>query len=100
MLRYVGKRIVLMVATLFVIISVTFFISKLLPGTPFAGSGGSATARPNVDTIPWVTLLSRPSGLPITMTMSTARKSRLEPKRAGTSPAVSSTRVTARSSAG
>jgi oligopeptide transport system permease protein len=36
MLRYVGKRIVLMVITLFVIISVTFFISKLLPGTPFA----------------------------------------------------------------
>jgi oligopeptide transport system permease protein len=36
MLRYVGKRLVLMVMTLFVIISVTFFISKLLPGTPFA----------------------------------------------------------------
>jgi oligopeptide transport system permease protein len=36
MLRYVGKRVVLMVMTLFVIISVTFFISKLLPGTPFA----------------------------------------------------------------
>jgi oligopeptide transport system permease protein len=36
MLRYVGRRVVLMVITLFVIISVTFFISKLLPGTPFA----------------------------------------------------------------
>src|SRR5215204_137183 len=36
MLRYVGKRLVLMVITLFVIISITFFISKLLPGTPFA----------------------------------------------------------------
>src|SRR5215210_8387476 len=36
MLRYVGKRLVLMIMTLFVIISVTFFISKLLPGTPFA----------------------------------------------------------------
>jgi oligopeptide transport system permease protein len=36
MIRYIGKRIVLMVITLFVIISVTFFISKLLPGTPFA----------------------------------------------------------------
>jgi oligopeptide transport system permease protein len=36
MLRYVGRRLVLMVGTLFVIISVTFFISKLLPGTPFA----------------------------------------------------------------
>jgi oligopeptide transport system permease protein len=36
MLRYIGRRLVLMVITLFVIISVTFFISKLLPGTPFA----------------------------------------------------------------
>src|SRR5919112_2290824 len=36
MLRYVGRRLVLMVITLFVIISVSFFISKLLPGTPFA----------------------------------------------------------------
>jgi oligopeptide transport system permease protein len=36
MVRYVGKRLVYMVITLFVIISVTFFISKMLPGTPFA----------------------------------------------------------------
>lgn len=36
MLRYVGKRLIYMAITLFVIISVTFFISKLLPGTPFA----------------------------------------------------------------
>jgi len=36
MLRYVVKRAALMVVTLFIIISITFFISKLLPGTPFA----------------------------------------------------------------
>ena len=36
MLRYVGKRLIFMVITLFIIISVTFFISKMLPGTPFA----------------------------------------------------------------
>ncbi|MCA3748564.1 MAG: ABC transporter permease [Rubrobacter sp.] len=36
MLRYVAKRLVYMLITLFIIISVTFFISKLLPGTPFA----------------------------------------------------------------
>jgi len=36
MLRYVARRLVIMFVTLFVIISVTFFISKLLPGTPFA----------------------------------------------------------------
>jgi oligopeptide transport system permease protein len=36
MIRYVSKRFVYILITLFVIISVTFFISKLLPGTPFA----------------------------------------------------------------
>jgi oligopeptide transport system permease protein len=36
MLRYTARRLVLMFVTLFVIISITFFISKLLPGTPFA----------------------------------------------------------------
>ncbi len=36
MVRYVAKRVAYMVVTLFVIISITFFISKMLPGTPFA----------------------------------------------------------------
>lgn len=36
MLRYVAKRLIYMLITLFIIVSVTFFISKLLPGTPFA----------------------------------------------------------------
>lgn len=36
MIRYVAKRLILMFVTLFVIVSITFFISKLLPGTPFA----------------------------------------------------------------
>ncbi|MEW6636256.1 MAG: ABC transporter permease [Actinomycetota bacterium] len=36
MLRYVLKRAAYMIVTLFIIISITFFISKLLPGTPFA----------------------------------------------------------------
>jgi oligopeptide transport system permease protein len=36
MIRYVARRLVYMVAALFIIISVTFFISKALPGTPFA----------------------------------------------------------------
>ena len=36
MLRYVAKRLFYMVITLFIIVSITFFISKLLPGTPFA----------------------------------------------------------------
>jgi oligopeptide transport system permease protein len=36
MLRYVARRLVIMFVTLYVIITVTFFISKMLPGTPFA----------------------------------------------------------------
>src|SRR3712207_2630752 len=36
MIRYIARRTILMIITLFVIISITFFISKLLPGTPFA----------------------------------------------------------------
>jgi oligopeptide transport system permease protein len=36
MLKYVARRLVIMFMTLFVIITVTFFISKMLPGTPFA----------------------------------------------------------------
>jgi oligopeptide transport system permease protein len=36
MLRYVATRVVYMFVALFIIISVTWFISKLLPGTPFA----------------------------------------------------------------
>lgn len=36
MTRYVLRRVVYMLITLFVIISITFFISKMLPGTPFA----------------------------------------------------------------
>jgi oligopeptide transport system permease protein len=36
MTRYVAKRVAYMLGTLFVIASITFFISKMLPGTPFA----------------------------------------------------------------
>jgi oligopeptide transport system permease protein len=36
MTRYVARRVAYLLVTLFVIASITFFISKLLPGTPFA----------------------------------------------------------------
>jgi oligopeptide transport system permease protein len=36
MIRYVARRVVYMLLTLFLIASITFFISKMLPGTPFA----------------------------------------------------------------
>ncbi|MDO4432286.1 MAG: ABC transporter permease [Aerococcaceae bacterium] len=35
-LRYIAKRVGYMLLTLFVIVTVTFFLMKLLPGTPFA----------------------------------------------------------------
>jgi oligopeptide transport system permease protein len=34
--RYLARRVVYMLITLFIIISITFFISMMLPGTPFA----------------------------------------------------------------
>src|ERR687890_1521348 len=36
MTRYVARRLIYMLVTLFLIATVTFFISKMLPGTPFA----------------------------------------------------------------
>ena len=36
MVRYLARRLLYMIVALFIIISVTFFISKLLPGSPFA----------------------------------------------------------------
>ena len=35
MVRYVARRIVYMFIALFIIVSITFFISKALPGDPF-----------------------------------------------------------------
>jgi oligopeptide transport system permease protein len=36
MIRYVARRVAYMLVALFVIVSITFFISKALPGSPFA----------------------------------------------------------------
>jgi len=45
MIRYVARRLVYMVAALFIIVSVTFFISKALPGNPFANPKLSPQVR-------------------------------------------------------
>jgi oligopeptide transport system permease protein len=45
MLRYVATRVVYMFVALFIIVSVTWFISKLLPGTPFADQKLTPEAR-------------------------------------------------------
>jgi oligopeptide transport system permease protein len=48
MIRYIARRLVYMVIALFIIISVTFFISKLLPGTPFADDKLTPEIRANL----------------------------------------------------
>lgn len=45
MLRYLARRVVYMVIALFIIVTVTWFISKFLPGTPFADEKLSDEAR-------------------------------------------------------
>lgn len=37
MIRYIIKRLVYAVLTLFVLISLTFFMMRMLPGNPFIG---------------------------------------------------------------
>lgn len=48
MIRYVARRLVYMVAALFIIISVTFFISKALPGNPYANPKLSPQVREQI----------------------------------------------------
>ena len=45
MIRYVARRLVYMVVALFIIVSVTFFISKALPGDPFTNPKLSPQVR-------------------------------------------------------
>jgi oligopeptide transport system permease protein len=45
MTRYIARRLVYMIAALFIIISVTFFISKALPGDPFSNPKLSPRVR-------------------------------------------------------
>src|ERR671917_2326741 len=45
MLSYVGRRLIIMVVTLFVIVSATWVMSKALPGTPFADDKLTSTTR-------------------------------------------------------
>ncbi|MDD8049313.1 MAG: ABC transporter permease [Thomasclavelia sp.] len=60
MLKYIGKRILISLATLFVIITVLFLMVKLLPGTPFndekltAGQKAAIMAKYGLDQPIWV----------------------------------------------
>ena len=50
MIRYIIKRLVYAVLTLFVLISLTFFMMRMLPGDPFIGDKTvSATAMANLN---------------------------------------------------
>jgi oligopeptide transport system permease protein len=45
MIRYIARRLVYMIAALFIIVSITFFISKALPGDPFSNPKLSPRVR-------------------------------------------------------
>lgn len=45
MVKYIGQRIFYMFITLFIIASVTFFLMKLIPGTPFASAAKLSPAQ-------------------------------------------------------
>ena len=45
MLRFVGRRLIIMFITLYLIISVTWVMSKALPGTPFADEKLTPSSR-------------------------------------------------------
>ncbi|PWU67725.1 oligopeptide ABC transporter permease [Gracilibacillus dipsosauri] len=45
MAKYITKRVIYMVITLFIIISATFFLMKMMPGSPFNNIGGKLTVE-------------------------------------------------------
>src|SRR5215467_14214613 len=71
---------------------------SVAPGDP--SPAGSDTVRPTADTMPLVTLLVRPNGLPIANTMSPTATLLESANVAGLSPDASPTWITARSSGG
>ena len=49
MTKYVLKRIGISLVTVFVLVSVVFFLARLMPGGPFNDPKLSATARENLN---------------------------------------------------
>ena len=49
MLKYILKRLGLGIVTLFVLITITFFLTRLMPGNPFSSDNISATALPQLN---------------------------------------------------
>lgn len=58
MAKYVIKRVAYGVVTLFVLVSLTFFMQQLLPGDPFVGEKNlpEATMRPCTPNMAWTNL--------------------------------------------
>ena len=50
MLKYIGKRLLMGLATLFALMTITFFLMHMIPGSPFAGEtqGLSAAAKQQI----------------------------------------------------
>ena len=65
-IRYMVKRLAYMLLTLFIIVTVTFFLMKLLPGTPFSNEDQLTAAQiqtPNLGSI-WALLAQYSQGRP------------------------------------
>ena len=45
MAKYITKRVIYMFITMFVIASLTFFLMKLIPGSPYAGAAKLSPAQ-------------------------------------------------------
>ena len=54
-IRYMVKRLAYMLLTLFIIVTVTFFLMKLLPGTPFSNEDQLTAAqfKPSMLSMAW-----------------------------------------------
>jgi len=49
MLKYIGKRFIISLLTIWVVITVTFFLMKLMPGGPFDGEKLTPQIRANIE---------------------------------------------------
>lgn len=49
MLKYVGKRVIAAVLTLFVLVTIVFFLVRLMPGDPFTSPKLTESVRQNLE---------------------------------------------------
>lgn len=49
MIKYVGKRLISSLLTIWVVITITFFLMRLMPGGPFDSEKLTAQAKANME---------------------------------------------------